>query len=189
MTVYKKFRNMLGKRVSRRGYLLALTGSGLVALVVSLLIAYSVGYLSGAQTIQLQCHGNCPPEVYVESELRSNVNLIHFKICLGFIVSALGLWSRRFVGFLFSLAGLIWVAICYLNWHISTKRFLAEYVLDQTKLEHQYYRHIGLFRDATWWDWMILVITVLLIVWHIKILLTLRAPKRDAIARGTVPQP
>lgn len=141
-----------------------------------LLFVYDIGYANG--------YGAGPYGSAVSDyDFFFWLSRLHLGIAAGLIIAAVGLWSRRVAGVLLSAAGLAWVAVVYAWWYLETKAYVAHSeVTQQTKLHDPYYRNITL-HGGTWWDWTVLSVVLLILVW-LTVAMRKALRKRSKLTEG-----
>lgn len=148
-------------------YKLALAVINLAAAAALVQLIFSIGYLSGQETLA----NIVQPEPYTNFDLAYWLNRMHAVITLGLTLAAIGLWTRKAGGFLLSSAALTCVCGAYVWWYFETLYFLrAIEVTEYTKATNPFYRNMGLLRAASQLDLVILLIAALILFWQIRTL-------------------
>lgn len=95
-------------------------------------------------------------------------------ISLGLIVSAAGVWTRSKKGSAVSLIALLFALLSYSGWYLSTRSIMRKSDVETFgQLPNQTQSLLTLI-DATWWDVIALAIVLLMILWHLPNLRSLR---------------
>lgn len=163
MSIMKVSHNLaIGLRTySSWDYKIALCLAALTASISVLRVFFNLGYNYGVFKSLEGNHTTCCINL-LESYL--------IPITAGFIVTAVGLWLRRATGFLISLLALFWVGVVYILWHLSTLSAMREYEAQKFSQMLGQEQHLLALLDATWWDLVVLAITLVLFTWQIKTL-------------------
>lgn len=144
----------------------------LVTAAIAFQVVYSVGYVNGREALAVALSAIGPPGVYTNFDFLHWLNILHVGIALGYIMATLGLWSRRAFGFFFSILGLLSVCIVYVWWYQGTQHFLKNSeVTEYTKLHDPFFTEMGMLRGASWWDLLVLLVAMMLLLWQLKTLL------------------
>ena len=116
------------------------------------------------------------PVVYEETitvsssgqEIRRDVTVpaASTRIGIVLVISALGLLSKKALGFLLSILGFLLVTVDHLNWYLVSQRMkglsLGSSIIP---MEPE-----GFLWNGAWWNIFVLLITIILLVWELKIL-------------------
>jgi hypothetical protein len=127
----------------------------LVALASLVYTAYEAGQIEGTRV----SNGFLTDFPYT-------LNGLHFMISLGLALCAAGLWLPRRSGLCMSLMALLSVLLIYGYWYFQTTRYLREF--SQTQNYSWLQTEVGLFHGATRWDFVILVLVGVLLLWLIR---------------------
>jgi hypothetical protein len=144
----------------------------LIIIVVSVVITiYDIGYIRGWNALfilgdnSFSPHGRWP---YIIIALRAG-------FITAFIISMCGLMQYTIRGIALSLAALLLVVIGYLWWYFDSLRILRQLeIADYSQLHMQGINHVGGLHGGTWWDLILLTITILLLLWHFRVLYRLK---------------
>lgn len=130
---------------------------------------YSLGYTNGYEDFMSTFAKTCSSLASIsDNDFPYWLNIVHLYIALEFFISAIGLWSRRVFGFFLSLLALLGVFLVYVWWYLETLNYLTNTeLIKYTKFSIAYNQNIGLFREATRWDIIVLVAAVVLFLWQI----------------------
>jgi len=125
--------------------------------------SYELGYLSGEDTTRALYS-----EVWA-SGADSAILVIKLRMIITACVaiSLLGVWTKRFIGVLICLLGFIAVVAVYFWWHEISADILKGARLTYFPSD---ITHIGPFIYAVWWDIVVLVMIICLLMWLTKIL-------------------
>jgi hypothetical protein len=91
---------------------------------------------------------------------------LHIAISFCLTVCAAGLWLRRVWGLVISMLALLSVLVTYGYWHFTTVKYLRELQNDMV-LYKRVQQNVGWFHGATKWDFVVLVLVVILLLWHV----------------------
>ena len=160
------------RNVSSWDYTTAYYMALLIAVGSVLRLSFNLGYNYGVFKSLEGNHLDCCVN-FLESFL--------VPITAGFIVTAIGLGIKKAAGFFLSLLTLTLVGGFYILWYLGTLSIMREYkAQDFFKLGRQGQHLLPLY-EATWWDLVVLAVTIILFVWHIKTLLTISRNTRSTI--------
>lgn len=150
----------LTKEISKStpGYNLVLIVAVLTATVTALRIAFNLGYSLGTFEHSEQIHRTC----CVNFEDSFLISLL-----LGLIVTAVSLLTRRVIGMLFSMLGLFWVVVVYIQWYRATLSIIRKAEVDSFSRLGEQAQYLLPLDQATQWDVAVLAIVILLLSWHI----------------------
>jgi hypothetical protein len=100
------------------------------------------------------------------ADLPYTLNGFHIVIsfCLG--LSFVGLWLRRGWGLIISSLALVPILVTYGYWHFMTVKYLSE-LRNNQELYRRVQQEVGFFLGATKWDFVVLVLVVLLLLWQL----------------------
>lgn len=102
------------------------------------------------------------------------IQLRNIKIEIAIFVSIVGIWSRRFIGYLISMLSLTWVGWQYLDWWLYSLRWLEQAGLkDFSELRDPNFTYAGKFIGASWWNPIVLIMSLTLLTWQLKTLATI----------------
>lgn len=139
----------------------------LTASVSALRLAHDIGYSVAIHTSDYTEHIRLSePEWslgFVETHL--------LGIATGLIVSGIGLWSRKFIGFLLSFLALLWVGMNYVLWYAGTLSTMRDVEIHDFSEMPDQSQHLLALIDATWWDMVVAAITIILFGWQIRTLI------------------
>ncbi|HSD45253.1 MAG TPA: hypothetical protein VLB87_01475 [Pyrinomonadaceae bacterium] len=148
-------------------YKVALAIVNLAALVAIGQLIFSVGYLSGQETLA----NTARPEIYTNFDLYYWLNRMHAVIAFGLALAAVGLWIRKAGGFLLSSAALTSVCGAYVWWYFETLYFLRQTeVTEYTRATNPFFRDMGLLRAASQVDLVILFVAAAVLLWQLRTL-------------------
>lgn len=143
---------------------IAITVAITVVIINAFIVAYNTGYVRGQERSDFLYGTYISGENFFES-----LNNIRLNITIAFLFAAAGLWLRRPIGSLLSSAALILIFLIYTQWYFDTKAYLTNSeVTEHTMLTDPFYKKMGLLHGATSWDWVVLIIAIVLFVWVIK---------------------
>jgi hypothetical protein len=94
---------------------------------------------------------------------------------LGLCLATLGLWFRRTASFLLSSIALIWVVIVYILWYRGTLSVMGVAEVQKFSQLPNQPQYLFPLIEATWWDIVVLCVTLLVLLWQAVILV--RIPK------------
>ena len=87
-------------------------------------------------------------------------------VTLALVFSAVGLWSRRVLGFLLSSIALMCLAGIYTLWYRATLSQMRLFeARDFSEMPDQQ-QHLLILLGATWWDIMVLAVALLIFLWQ-----------------------
>lgn len=89
-------------------------------------------------------------------------------ITIGLVISAVGIYVQRPIGFLLSLIGLLAIAFTYLAWYLGTLSIMRHAEVGSFSQLPSQRQHVLTLADASWWDIWVLSLTILLILWQSK---------------------
>lgn len=137
-------------------YLITIT-----AMLNALWMTYNLGYLEGVvSTSQQHISGNDP------------FLAVNGRITIALVAATVGLWSRRAIGFLFSILALLYVGFEYVNWYQDSVRALRMLEFESwADFQDPSFPYVGKLRGAVGWNIVVLVISVMLLIWHIGFLI------------------
>jgi hypothetical protein len=103
-----------------------------------------------------------------ETDFPNHLNFMRASLVIGFASSLIGLWSRKAIGLLILAIAMIYVGIAYTWWYLETLDFFrgAEILGDPKGMEE-----IGMFRNAGWFDYLVLIVAVALVLWIVRIII------------------
>lgn len=144
----------------------ALIVTVLTTTISALRVSYYKGYLTCSSSPEylsalgiLSLHGN-----YL-----AQLNLMHLEITICLLICAVGLWLRRPISFVLSLSALVWIGKIYLSWYLRTLQFMAEQeITDFALLQGPSKQHLIAIREGTWFDLVVLVLSIALSVWLVQ---------------------
>lgn len=163
---------------SVRGNRLALTAIVVTAVVSALHLSFNMGY----HYELLMCTHPSPP---YPSSFRQFDWALSFEgdnfllVTLALVFSAVGIWSRRVLGFLLSLIALICVAGIYILWYLRTLSIMELFNVRNFSSMQDQQQHLLPLYNATWWDLVVLGVALIVFVWQVAMLR--RALKPTAI--------
>lgn len=167
-------------RLSPWDFKLVLGIATVVTTASVLQLVYSVGHLNGQEALEISLRSNNLPGIYTNFDFAYWLVATHVAITVGLVIATIGLWSKKLIGFLLSMVALLWVCIVYVWWYRETLHFLKNIeVTEYTRLHNPYFRDMGILRGASRWDLLVLIATVLLLLWHLRMLLGIRSSKPD----------
>lgn len=146
----------------------------LTATLNILRVTYNVGY----------SHGWADGAFHANGTSLSGYNpLLLRQIIVGvsLVISAVGLWSHKGVGFFISALALICIGWQYVDWWLYSHRWLEQAGLTSfTELQDPNLPHVGELYGASWWDIIAFMVTAILLIWHIKTLASIRKSSEEA---------
>ncbi len=128
-----------------------------VFLISVAIAAYSLGYHEAEEATSALYS-----KVWASGvDSRSLINKLHIAIIICLALSFLGIWTKKLIGVFVSLLGFIGVVAIYFWWYkISTDLLRG--------VELMYFpddiAHLGPLIDATWWDIMVFVAVLCLMI-------------------------
>jgi hypothetical protein len=141
-----------------------------VALLTAALNALWVGYQAGANAVEWDIFA----QKYGHRHYDPSVFLLNVRLGAALLIAAAGLLYRRVIGLLISMLALTWVLKEYAWWYLDSLRRLKEMgVSDFAQLQVPDLTYLGKLFGATWWNVIVLVISVALYIWVIKTLIRL----------------
>lgn len=128
-----------------------------IAFLHALWVAYYFGYRDGQRYWdQFQS--------VVEYHGTFHYELLHVSMAAALIINVVALWFRGALGWITSIAALVFVETGYLWWYLDSVRWLNTYGMDKfVELEH-----VWMFRHATWWNMVVLAVASALLLWQLK---------------------
>ena len=148
----------------------AFTVAVLTAVISALFVAYDRGYEDGQDYVRALYS-----QAWASGSSFSRIlNNWRISIVVALVISAIGLWSHKAIGFLFSALALMWIGLVYLWWYFDSLAYLrgAE-ISDYSQLNIPNYPHVGALRLARWWDVVVLVVAVAIFAWQVKTLISI----------------
>lgn len=97
-------------------------------------------------------------------------------VTLSLVLSAIGLWSRRLLGFLFSLISLAWIGETYREWYTATlynMQIFGAREFFQLQDQQQYLLPLD---HAGWWDIVVLGVALIVFIWQAVMLKRILKP-------------
>jgi hypothetical protein len=95
--------------------------------------------------------------------------LMHTRIATALLVAAISLWFRNAFAFSLSFFCALWVLLEYWFWHLRSQRMLLYAEVPRWPEGTAHALGLG---DATGWNAAVLLLTLLLLLWQLKTLLT-----------------
>jgi len=143
-----------------------ITGTALLNL---LWFTYNLGYLEGVvSTSQQHISGGDP------------FMIKNGRIAIALIMAAVALWPCRTIGFLFSILALSYIGFEYVTWYQDSSRALRMLEFESwADFQDPSFPYVGKLRGAVWWNMVVLVISVTLLLWQLKTLLKFLAYSRN----------
>lgn len=159
---YKPILNLIGKiRASLWGFRVALGAVVLTASVSALRLTFHLGYhyhlFRCTRLVRLTC--------YLSME-GSYILVATFAL----ILSAVGLWSRRVLGFLLSLLALALLGEVYRQWYLGTLSLMEMYGLRNFSQNPDQQQYLLPLEGAAWWDIVVLGVALIVLVWQVVML-------------------
>jgi len=97
-------------------------------------------------------------------------------VTFSLVLSAVGLWSQRLLGFLFSLLTLACLAGVYREWYVATLSIMQMYgAADFSQLQDQQ-QYLLPLEGATWWDIVVLGVALIIFFWQAVMLKRILKP-------------
>lgn len=153
------------KHVSRKEFVLAAGLSVLLAVMAGVWVAYRIGYFDGQVRCGYPCVGDGHKSIFVDA--------MRLRIAIGLVVVAIGLCTKRALGFFVAILSLVLIQIQYLYWYLWSIRWLHEVGLksfselpSETDIRHA----LGLY-GATQWDILVFGLAGALLLWQVKLLI------------------
>jgi hypothetical protein len=153
---------------------LAIGLSTFIAVLSTLFIAYSFGYVEGRDKLETMSLDTCNTcmHMFDGGNFYRTLNALHLGVTLALIIVAVGLWLRKVSGLFLSLIGSISIFGIYIWWYFDTLHFLKN---AEVPIDSPYYKEVGLLHGALSWDWVVLIVAIVLFAWGLKTLMrTLR---------------
>jgi hypothetical protein len=146
----------------------------LVATISTIFLAYKFGYVGGQEEFETLYRASCTNCIYlIDGNSFHTLNALHVDITLALIIGAAGLWLRKIIGLFLSLIASISIFGIYIWWYLDTLHFLRYTI--EVPMNDPYYKEVGLLHGALSWDWVILIVAIVLFTWELKTLMrTLR---------------
>ena len=94
--------------------------------------------------------------------------LMHLRIAVALLLSAISLWFRNAVAFYLSIFGTAWVMLEYWLWHVRSQRILVNAGIEHWPVGTPHVFGLG---GATGWNAAVLLLTLVLLLWQTKTLL------------------
>ena len=155
------------------GFRVAWTAIVLTTGVSALRLAFNMGYYYHLF--------RCAPSLRLGCFLSMEGSYI-LGVTFALVLSAIGLWSRRLLGFLLSLIALAWLAEIYREWYVATLSIMQMGgVRDFSQLQDQQ-QYLLPLNGATWWDIVVLGVALIVFIWQAVML------KRILKPRAVVPE-
>ena len=111
------------------------------------------------------------------TDLEYTLNGLHTVISFFLILSSVGLWIRRDWGHIVSSLALVSVLVTYGYWHSMTVKYLSE-LQGNNQLYRRVQQEVGWFHGATKWDFLVLALILLLLLWHLVKLIKMGLERR-----------
>ncbi len=89
---------------------------------------------------------------------------IVISFCLG--VCVVGLWFRRGWGLIISSLALVSILVTYGYWHFKTIKYLSE-LGNNMAVYRRVQQEVGWFHGATKWDFVVLILVAILLLWQV----------------------
>lgn len=118
-----------------------------------------------------ECTGPLPITCYL-----SMAGSYVMVVTLSLVLSAIGLWSRRLLGFLFSLISLAWIGETYREWYTATlynMQIFGAREFFQLQGQQQYLLPLD---HAAWWDIVVLGFALIVFIWQAVMLKRILKP-------------
>jgi hypothetical protein len=93
--------------------------------------------------------------------------LMHLRIAVALLLSAISLWFRNTFAFCLSAVGAVWVAAEYWLWHLRSQRILVSAGIEHWPAGTPHALGLG---GATDWNVAVLLLTLVLLLWQTKTL-------------------
>lgn len=164
--------NMINRAVessfhpARREVTIALSVLGLVAVLDIFVLAYGIGYLRGKEDVEI-----LNSQVTASGfSIFHTVNAIRVAVAISLVIGIFGLWARRAAGYCLSVLALMATVGLYLWWYVESAAFLRNNeVSSYAELDAPNLQHSRVLVGATWWDIIVLIIVVAVLIWAAKI--------------------
>lgn len=164
----KPILNLTGKLPnSLWGFRLVLTAILLTTGVSALRLTFNLGYYYN----RFEC-----TELWQITCYLSMAGSYVIVITASLVLSAIGLWSRRLLGFLFSLISLAWIGETYREWYTATlynMQIFGAREFYQLQGQQQYLLPLD---QAGWWDIVVLGVALIVFSWQAVMLKRILKP-------------
>lgn len=99
-------------------------------------------------------------------------------ITLTLLLSAVGLWSQRRLGFLVSLLALAGLGEVYRQWYLASLSTMEMYGAKTFSELPEQQQHLLPLYNATWWDLVVLAVAVTVFIWQVVMLKRILKPTK-----------
>lgn len=158
--------------VSVVNYKTALGVTIFTATVSAIYLAYNIGYVYAYNELDAINESSCLSCASASGiDFSQILKFWRINITAALLVSAVCLWSRKTPSMFTSTLAITWANVVYAWWYYSSLIYLQKVEVASYSEIDSNLSHIGGFRGATWWDMLILAISLNLFAWHLKVLL------------------
>lgn len=152
------------------GFKVAFTAIVVTTSVSALRLAFHLGYFYHLF--------NCAPLLLRLTCFLTMEGSYILGVMIPLALSAIGLWSRRLVGFLLSLLALAGLAEIYREWYVATLSIMQMYgAPDFSQLQGQQ-QYLLPLNGANWWDIVVLGVALTVFIWQAVMLRRILKPIR-----------
>lgn len=173
-------RLIMGSIPGKKEYVGLVSISLLFATLNVLWLAYTVGYMTAISEIGSRFYGSGHQE--------NSIFFLQFRIGIALVISTVFFWKRTYRSLIISLLALVWIGGEYLYWYLYSVSWLkSQGVTDPSQLSpivRELIPHVGGFYRGTWWNIIVLLVTVLLFVCGVRILLKMTMSNRVSAKMG-----
>jgi hypothetical protein len=100
------------------------------------------------------------------TDFEYTLDALHTVISVFLVLSFVGLWLRRNWACVMSSLALVSVLLTYGYWHRMTVKYLSE-LQPNYQLYRRVQQEVGWFHGATKWDFVVLALVAILLLWHV----------------------
>lgn len=91
-------------------------------------------------------------------------------ITFALVLSAVGLWFQRLLGFLVSLLALAWFLEIYVEWYLATRSLMQMYGAKTFSEMQDQQQYLAPLNGATWWDIVVFGVALAVFIWQVVML-------------------
>lgn len=103
------------------------------------------------------------------NELPQSLEMRRFRIVVALVISAVAAWPRRAVGWAITFVALLWIVFEYVMWWRGSR-----IVIEASGSSFSRSPHLAYLLHASWWDLVVLLLTIVGLLWCGRHLLTQR---------------
>lgn len=148
-------------------YIVVIVVTVFIALIHALWVAHYMAFVNGWNEWDVALDGRLGTRFH---GLLTYARL-HISMATLLVVSCVGLWSRKALGFCISMLALLLILVGYVWWYFDSLAVLRAYHA-RSFLDYSvsYIQHIGWMYKATWWNVVMLTVPAALFFWHVQTL-------------------